>query len=42
MIPSQDLGEAVESTGAGKTRDFASLMPRPGWNDNQLYWQGFL
>jgi len=42
MIPSQDLGEAVGSTVASKIRDFASLMPRPGWKDSQLYWQSFL
>ncbi|MGB5963470.1 MAG: hypothetical protein WBG73_22730 [Coleofasciculaceae cyanobacterium] len=41
MTPRQDLGAALKPTGVLNTRDFASLMPRPGWND-QLTWEGFL
>jgi hypothetical protein len=42
MTPRHDLGAAIESTGALNTRDFSSLMPRPGWNRNQPSWEGFL
>ncbi|MCZ8026271.1 MULTISPECIES: hypothetical protein [Microcystis] len=31
MIPSQDIGEAVDSVRKTDAQDFSNLMPRPGW-----------
>jgi hypothetical protein len=31
MIPSKDIGEAVDSIRQTDARDFSNMMPRPGW-----------
>jgi hypothetical protein len=31
MIPSKDIGNAVDLVDRNDSRDFSNLMPRPGW-----------
>ncbi|MEG3436124.1 hypothetical protein V0288_03250 [Pannus brasiliensis CCIBt3594] len=34
MIPSKDIGEAVDSVRQTDALDFSNMMPRPGWRIN--------
>lgn len=42
MIPSQNFGETVKSIIATDSKDFSSLMPRPGWKGCEGLWGGHL
>jgi hypothetical protein len=38
MIPSKDIGNAVDLVDRNSSRDFSSLMPRPGWQVRLGFW----